>query len=363
MRKRITSIMFVTSLTALTACNLQSEAQEQKLQTVKPTVTVTEINLVSSYRVPKEFVGTVQVGQRANLGFELAGKINALFVDVGDTVAKGQPLAQLDTLLLDTESRQLSAQFEQLDAQLALTKTNLQRQRQLKKKGFSADAEIDSLTSQRDALRANMRELEATLASNTLRKEKSTIYAPYEGQVSERFVSVGDVINMGAPTFTLLSNKQNEARIGIPIKYLTSIANKPTTNIRIGNDSYPSQLLNPGAAVDARSRTVQLRYALPDSVSVISGQLVYLQDTNEFAADGFWIPLTSLTDGLRGTWNVFEANGDGNGGHQIARRSVQVIHADEEKAFVSGPMENGDMIVTDGVHRIVSGQQVNIVEE
>ncbi|KXF83068.1 efflux RND transporter periplasmic adaptor subunit [Enterovibrio coralii] len=363
MRKWTTKLVFVTSLTALTACNSQSEPNNEVADIALPSVTVTTVNIEPSYKIKKEFVGTVQAGQSANLGFELSGKVNTLLVDVGDTVQKGTPLIQLDTQLLDTESRQLSAQLEQLDAQLDLIKTNLQRQRQLKKKGFSADAEIDSLTSQRDSLLANVRELEASIASNTLRKQKSTIYAPYDGKISERFVSEGDVVNMGSPTLTLLSQRQNEARIGVPVKYLAALVEKREANIRIGDEIFPSTLLNPGAAIDARSRTVQLRYALPEQAMVINGQLAYLQDNSEFEAEGFWIPLTSLTDGLRGTWNVFTTTENEAGTTEIARRSVQVVHADENRAYVSGPLSNGDRVVTDGVHRIVSGQQVTVSEE
>lgn len=141
MRKRIIHLVFVTSLTVLTACNTQSEPKDEAMRetllkesVTLPTVSVTTVNLLSSYRIPKEFVGTIQASQRANLGFELSGKINTLFVDVGDSIKKNAPLAQLDTQLLDTELRQLSAQREQLDAQLALMKSNLHRQRQLKKK-------------------------------------------------------------------------------------------------------------------------------------------------------------------------------------------------------------------------------------
>lgn len=168
---------------------------------------------------------------------------------------------------------------------------------------------------------------------------------------------------MGSPTFTLLSQHQNEALIGVPLKYLASISEKTMSTIRIGEQVFSSQRINPGATIDARSRTVQLRYSIPDTVSIISGQLAYLQDEIEFQSEGFWVPLTSLTDGLRGTWNLYEAREDESGNVQIFRRSVQVIHAEEENAFVSGPIAQGDKIVTDGVHRIVSGQQVTIAEE
>lgn len=117
----------------------------------------------SSYAVQREYVGVVKAGQQANLGFELAGKVNEILVDVGDTVTIGQPLIRLDTQLLETESSQLKAQAEEVKAQLSLVAANLKRQRSLKAKGFSAEAEIDSLTSEQRVLQANLLRIDASV--------------------------------------------------------------------------------------------------------------------------------------------------------------------------------------------------------
>ncbi|CZF85993.1 efflux RND transporter periplasmic adaptor subunit [Grimontia marina] len=363
MQKCIPSIAIAATITLLTACNSQTQEVTAQPEHSLPTVNVLTVELSPGYAVDREYVGTVQAGQSANLGFELGGKVNSLLVDEGDTVVKGQPLIRLDTQLLETEAQQLGAQLEQLDAQLDLTRTNLQRQRQLKKKGFSADAEIDSLISQRDALLANVRQLNATLASNKLRLEKSTIYAPYTGKISQRFVSQGDVVNVGAPTLTLLADDLKEARIGVPIKYLQALSANTSARVRVGANTYDATLLNPGAALDMRSRTVTLRYLLPENTSALDGQLAYLQFAFETPKEGFWMPLTGLTDGLRGTWNIYAVVPGDSGNQFISRRSVQVLHADDQRAYVSGAIDNGDKVLTDGVHRVVSGQSVNLAAE
>lgn len=363
MNNRAVTIAITLSAFLLAACNTQSDPPPQTDEQALPKVNTVNVELSPNYVVQREYVGTVQAAQNAKLGFELGGKVDGINVDVGDVVKKGQPLVTLDTQLLDNEARQLKAQLAQLDAQLDLVKTNLQRQRQLKKKGFSADAEIDSLTSQRDALLANIRQVDASLASNTLRKEKSTITAPYDGKISERFVSQGDVVNVGAPTVTLLANAKKEARIGVPVKFLDTLNSNDTATIRIGNNAYPASLLNPGATINMQSRTVELRYLLPENVQAIDGQLAYLGFTFKTPMEGFWMPLTGLTDGLRGTWNIYAIVPDAEGGQFVSRRSIQVHYADEQKAYVSGAINDGDRVVADGVHRIVSGQHVDLVQE
>ncbi|WP_261817452.1 efflux RND transporter periplasmic adaptor subunit [Vibrio gallicus] len=326
----------------------------------KPLLTVAThtLTLSKSYDVTREYVGTVKAGQQAKLGFELGGKISNLMADVGQNVAAGAPLITLDTQLLETEAAQLKAQKNEIRAHLKLVAANLKRQNSLKAKGFSAEAEIDALTSQQGVLQANALRLDASLKANQLRIEKSTIKAPYSGTISQRLVSLGDVVAMGTPTLVLLEKDNKEAFIGIPSAQLSVIQQLKKPQVLIGHNTYPVTLLNPGAQVDLTTRSVGLRYLLPNTAKVLDGQLAYLTYPQSIPESGFWIPNSALTDGLRGVWNVFVINNQ----EQVERRSVQVLYADEQHAFVQGAINSGEQIIAKGLHRVVPGQQVALLQ-
>ncbi|MDA0151718.1 efflux RND transporter periplasmic adaptor subunit [Vibrio sp. Makdt] len=321
------------------------------------TVETVALERSPSYEVQREYVGVVKAGQQANLGFELAGKVNEILVDVGDTVTEGQPLIKLDTQLLKTESSQLKAQAEEVKAQLSLVAANLKRQRSLKAKGFSAEAEIDSLTSEQRVLQANLLRIDASVKGNDLKLVKSTILAPYSGTIATRFVSLGDVVNVGNPTLTLLASEGKEAFIGIPAHQMTKVTSLSSPSIRVGRDDYDVTLLNPGAMVDTQSRSVGLRYLFPEQATVLEGQLAYLKFDEQIDDQGYWVPLNGLIDGLRGVWNIFVI-GDGN---KVERRSVQVLFANNQQAYVSGAIEDGEQVIASGLHRLVPGQTVKPV--
>lgn len=351
----------------ITSCNEPSEVVNIKPQPALTIVNAQTLEQVDHYSVQREYVGLVRAGQQSNLGFELSGKISKLFVDVGDTVKEGDPLIALDTQLLKTSARQLIAQQAEVTAQLELVNTNLKRQQALKKKGFSADAEIDNLKSQRNAFKANGRQLKAAHDANGLQQQKSTIYAPYSGIISERFVSKGDVLNIASPTFTLLAQRGREAHIGIPAKQLKrikkAIINQQQWPIRIGEQQVVATLLNPGAQVDLKSRTIKFRFALPDNADVINGELAYLQIEEKHPQVGFWVPLTSMTDGLRGTWNVYVLTTQADNQHIVERRTIQVLYANGQQAYIHGAMSNGEVLVSNGLHRLVPGQQVAVASK
>lgn len=339
-----------------TEVGLEHEAQQM--------LTVNTVTLSPSdhYLVQREYVGTVQAGQQANLGLELGGKVAQILVDVGDSVKAGDPLIILDKQLLQTQADELRAQQAQITAQLELIEANLKRQKALKKKGFSAESEIDNLNSQRNALRANFRQLAASAAANQLQQQKSTVFAPYDGTISARFVSKGDVVNTGAPTLTLLASTNKEAHIGIPAKQLAKMSEEAEWTLRVGKQSFEATLLNPGARVDMGSRTVKLRFSLPQAAEVIDGELAYLQFDDVHEKPGYWIPLSAMTDGLRGVWNVFALN-NSNQELRVERRSIQVLYANNDHAYVTGAISNGERLVSNGLHRLVPGQAVMLVKK
>lgn len=356
--QRITTTSLLIAAAILAGCNSANQEQTERAH-IQQLLSVNTHTLDPSahYTVEREYVGMVQAGQQANLGVELGGKVSQILVDVGDNVKAGDPLLVLDTELLKTQADALTAQQAQVTAQLDLIEANLQRQQKLKAKGFSAESDIDALNSQRDALRANFRQLTASLSANQLQQKKSTVYAPYHGTVSERFVSQGDVINTGAPTLTLLASTRKEAHIGVPAKQLSKLMTNTDWKLRVSTVSYPVTLINPGVNVDTGSRTVKLRFALPETARVISGELAYLQFNDVQNKPGYWIPLSAMTDGLRGVWNVFALREEKEQ-LKIERRSIQVLHANNDHAYVVGALESNEKIVADGLHRLVPGQVV-----
>lgn len=333
------------------------KSEQPEVKAVDPlTVSTTEITLSPSYKVQREYVGTVKAGQQANLGFELSGKVDALFVDVGDVVEKGAPLIRLDTDLLVTEANQLRAQNNEVRAQLKLVEANLKRQQSLKSKGFSAEAEIDALTSQEGVLQANLVRLQAAWNANKLKQEKSTILAPYSGVIAKRHVSLGDVVNVSTPTLVLLASAGKEAFIGIPAQQLERVTQLTSPDVRVSSTHYGVTLLNPGAMVDTKSRSVSLRYQFPEDAHVLEGELAYLAFEQTIDESGYWVPLTALIDGLRGVWNVYVIGAD----NKVERRSVNVLYADSQRAFINGSLANGESIIASGLHRVVPGQPVQI---
>ncbi len=172
--------------------------------------------------------------------------------------------------------------------------------------------------------------IDAPVKGNDLKLVKSIDSAPYSGTIATRFVSLGDVVTSVKfnSYITGIGRQRSLYRYSCPSDGKGNSLSSPS--IRVGRDDYDVTLLNPGAMVDTQSRSVGLRYLFPEQATVLEGQLAYLKFDEQIDDQGYWVPLTGLIDGLRGVWNIFVI-GDGN---KVERRSVQVLFANNQQAYV-----------------------------
>ncbi len=354
-------LLLISTLSLLTGCT-ESAATEA---TPKPHAYLhqaasAELSPVPGYSVQRSYVGRIQVQQDAHIGFEQAGKVAQLFVNEGETVSKGELLARQDTELLSVTRQELDAQQQQINADLALVEANLARLRSLKSRGFTSAQSLDELKAQRKVLQANRKRTQASIHGNELRIRKSSLLAPYDAVISRRLIDEGEVVDAGSPALTLLQRDHSEVKVGIPVTMLTQLADKQQFSVRVGNARYPVRLLTRGFDVDPTTRTVQLRFELLDNPPLVNGQLAWLQLEQYFAQPGYWVPLTALTDGIRGLWNLYTLQPNNDNNWTVQSRNVRVFHSTLDKAFIYAPLIEGERFLTKGLQRLVPDQRVRL---
>ncbi|WP_076540428.1 efflux RND transporter periplasmic adaptor subunit [Shewanella sp. UCD-KL21] len=356
-QRRVNKLGIIISLILLTACN---EAAISNTATVTiPSVMTQPLNASSSYLQQQRYTGIVRSSDTTAIGFELAGKLSDIVVDSGDSVIKGQKLAKLNTQLLQAEQQQLAASLLQTQADLDLAQSNLNRSVELKKKQYVSQQQFDESQQQVASLQANQKRLKASLYATELKLEKSTLVAPFDGNISKRHHNMGEVIALGSPVFTLIGNNQQQAYIGVPNTVAMTMQTNQSVNITVGNQTYTGTIAGISAEIDAVTRTVQLRVDLPNNSQMINGEIAYLEYQQQVNSAGYWVPISALTDGMRGLWNVLVVTKTADGQAQIERRDVDIIYTNQQQAFINGAIDKNDVIVTQGLHKLVVGQIVS----
>lgn len=150
-----------------------------------------EVAKVETVRLVDETqsVGSLRSRQGVMIKPEVGGRITQLNFRDGDRVRKGQLLVQLDDQLP-------AAQIKQAEAELAIAKSNFNRNRELVEQNFISRRTVDESA-------ANLQVAEAKLALAQATAARLRIVAPFDGMVGIRQVNQGDYLKDGAEVVNL----------------------------------------------------------------------------------------------------------------------------------------------------------------
>lgn len=163
-------------------------------------------------------IGSVQPGVAVDVGVQVSGQITRVLVQVGDVVAKGQLLAEIDPSILratvEAGRAQLADLRARLDEQLAqqeLARQQYQRQQQMEADGATRAEDVQmalantKVTQARVAsLRAQIEQTASRLRGDETQLSFTRIYAPIAGTVVSVQALQGQTLNATYQTPTLL---------------------------------------------------------------------------------------------------------------------------------------------------------------
>ena len=342
-------------LAALRAAN----AQEGKTPAPVEVVTVSSQD---SYRAIRRFPGRIDAAQVSDLSFQVGGEITQVFAEVGDEVAAGDALAQLDETRLKNRIGELKAARTEAEASLTRAQASLERIRALMDEGFSTDQDLDNITAERDGFRARIRQLSRSIANAEEDLADSTLTAPYGGVVVNRYLDAGATVAAGQSVLRLNETGILEALIGVPPLFARRVSVGDEFTLTSDGLTAEGVVTGVGDEVDRATQTVSIRLEITEDPGFIPGSLVRLTLDEERRETGFWVPALSITEGYRGLWSVYIIVTNDSGSAIVARKDVEILHVGNERLFVRGTLEDGDRVVTAATARFVPGQEVPPIE-
>ena len=345
----------------LSACGPQEAPVESLPLKQVATIAVTES---SGYEQLSSYTGRVEALLDSALGFEVGGLLSSVRVDEGRRVARGDVLARLDTARLQARRAEAAAALDSVRADLKLAESTLLRtQDAFSYKGVSQQ-QLDEARQQVTSLQAGERVSAARLDSIDVDLAKAELRAPFDGVVIGRFADPGVVLNPGQPVMQLQSDRPPEVRIGVAPDVAAELVAGDSYALLINGRQWPANLKAVIPRRDASTRTVDALFELAEAnVAVRPGDLARLDTTTRIDTPGFWVPLTALIEGPRGLWQVLvaEAQAPGDGvDYRLVTRTLEVLYADGNRAYVRGTLAAGDLLVSDGLDRVVQGQAVKL---
>ncbi len=313
-----------------------------------------------SYEVERRFVGVVEPAQESALGFEREGLINFFFVKEGTYVTKGQEIASLDTARLEAQIKELQAQMQVADAELSIAELTLDRVETAYETESVSSQEMDQALATYEGKLAAIEAYEAGIDRLELELKKSTLVAPFSGVITKRVVDSGMAVSAGSPVVVLEEDATNKIRVGLPGNLSEKYQLNDEVELQI-NDQVIRAVIDAILPLrDPHTRTIDM--LLLPSKPVRTGDLVTLKYPVTINQEGYWLPLTALTESIRGLWAVYVPV-ESQEGYRVESRLVEILHQEGDRVFVRGLLEPGERIVKNGAFKLVPGQIVRLKNE
>lgn len=167
--------------------------------------------------------GQVVSARQSDLSFKVSGHIAGIAVRTGDTVKRGQKLANLDALDYDLRSRISAGAVQQARIAFEQAKKDLQREEDLRKEGATTEVNLERATNLLTQTRIGLSnaELQARQAAKAL--EDATLVAPFDGVIAKRFKSEGEHVAVGTAVFRLSADSDLEVSLRVPEYLMASV--------------------------------------------------------------------------------------------------------------------------------------------
>lgn len=209
----------VAALTlALLACRRGGEdagkaaAPEPVTLAPENVTTVTERTLQSG----PDISGTLRARRAAALRAEVGGTVLEVVAEAGERVKPGQLLARIDDTALRDALIAARSGVSAATNSLQVADANAKRARTLAEAGAFAAQQAEQAEAGLEGARAQLADARARLVQAEQQVSKAHVRAPFAGVVSERQVSVGDVVAPGAPLFTVIDPGRLQFEASVP---------------------------------------------------------------------------------------------------------------------------------------------------
>ena len=406
---------------------------EKKVDRVRPIVRVMEVEK-GPYTAVVEESGNVEPKTSLDITAEVAGRLIDVSnnLKIGYFVKKGELLLEIDPREYRLSVAQSKAQISQLEAEKAqivqekanihrnleverqkigLSRAELQRKKKLLMSGSLSQSEVDRqeietkqqevslvnqenalnlLKSRQDLIRAKIEATQAQLDIAKLKLEKTKIFAPFDGRVSEESVEKDQYVVVGQKLATIydisaveitLNFAPNKLRQWVPrnngpeeIPPMTDVAAvnewmrkhgpKGEVIFRVGKleRKWPGRITRIKSALDPTTRTIPVVVEVKDPFKgvkpgerppLIPGMFVKVRLQGRVLDDVVSIPRGAVQDG---TVYVVE---DG----KLAIRPVKIEMITRDRVIISDGLKDGDKVILSTLPVPIPGTELRIAQE
>lgn len=333
-------------LSALLVVLAASSCSEQKKEQPKSPIRVTtEVVAATTGENGQTYVGIVEEREATAVSFTTMGVVRRVLVSEGQTVSRGQLLAEID----DTQARNLLSGAE---AAMRQASDALERYGMLHENGSLPEAQWVEVQSKVAQAQSQLEVARKNLADCRLT-------APVGGIVGRKLVGAGETALPSQAVVSILDVSSVKVKVAVPEAEIGSISANTPTSIKVEaiNGSYQGGRIEKGVAADALTHTYDIRINVANSDrKLLPGMVANVRFTGDGSqpADSRMVPVTAVqrrADGTLFVWTVDQHS-------RVHRTTVTIGQTEGNNVRVKSGLNVGERMVTEGYQKLSEGTKV-----
>jgi HlyD family secretion protein len=324
--------------------------------------------------------GTLNPVVNVQVGSQVSGNIQKLFVDFNSEVKASQVVAQIDPALFQATVTQTEGDLANVQAALELAKVNATRTQDLFARKTSSQADLDQAIANLHQAEANVKIKQGALDKAKADLEHCTIVSPIDGIVISRNVDIGQTVaaSLQAPVIFTIANDLTKMQID------SNVAEADVGVVEVGQDvdftvdAFPTRTFH-GKVVQVRNAPITVQNVVtydtvigvsnpdlklkPGMTANVSISVAHKDNVLQIKNPALRYRPAEATLAEAGSRSPAPAGARGGGGRERARseRTVYVLSGGQAKPV---QMKTGisDGVVTEVIDGLKEGDRVVTAE-
>lgn len=325
-----------------------------------------------------EYPGRTAGYREVQVRAQVSGILQQRSYQEGSQVKQGQVLFSIDPRTYQAALARAKGALAQEQARYRQTERDLRRIRELQKKGFASESELDNAISNFEQSKANIEAAKAEVQSKQIDLDYTTVEAPISGITSKEAVSEGSLIVANDPNSSLLTQITQLDPIYVNYAYADREAarlredvqngvvrlpedNQLTAEIIFGDGSLYAQKGKvdfTDSLIDKGTGTVSARAIVPNTEqTLLPGQFVRIRISGMVRPNSITVPEKALAQSPAGNF-VYVVDEQG-----LAQpRPVDTDMINKGRWVIRSGLKDGERVIVDGLIRVRPKQPVQVVD-
>ena len=325
---------------------LAVSCSNKKGQNVKaPTRVKTQMVSPGMVDNAQTYVGIVEEREATAVSFTGMGVVKRMLVNEGQTVAKGQLIAEMD----DTQARNLLSGAE---AQMTQANDALERYKMLHDNGSLPEVQWVEIQSKVAQAKSQLEVAKKNLADCRL-------IAPVSGIIGKKLIGTGETALPSQAVVSILDISTVKVKVAVPEAEIGGInATTPTSiSVEAINGSYQGGRIEKGVQADALTHTYDIRINVANgNRKLLPGMVASVRFISEGsqAIGSKMIPVTAVQKKADGTLFVWTVGKDST----VHRTTVTIGQTQGNYINVIDGLNVGDRIAIEGYQKLSENSKV-----